>query len=59
MPTRIDWLPYSITERAAAIRLIASRIDDFAAVLGLSVAQVDRIKALAERKLTVNVTTLK
>lgn len=48
MPTRIDWLPYSITERAAAIRLIASRIDDFAAVLGLSVAQVDRIKALAE-----------
>lgn len=48
MPTRKDWLPYGVAKRRVALRQIALRIDDFAAPLGLSAAQVDRIKAIAE-----------
>jgi len=47
MPTRIDWLPYGIDERKVALNQIAARIDNFAAALGLTTAEVDRIKAIA------------
>jgi hypothetical protein len=47
MPTRIDWLPYGIDERMVALNVIAATIDDYASDLGLTVADVDRIKAIA------------
>ena len=48
MPKRIDWLPYGIVERATALRSIANGVDSYGAVLGLTPAQVDRIKAIAD-----------
>ncbi|MFZ1702415.1 MAG: hypothetical protein WBO10_16695 [Pyrinomonadaceae bacterium] len=47
MPTRKDWLPYGILERRAAFRMIAMRIDEFGPQVGLSAAQIDRIKAIS------------
>lgn len=48
MSTRIDWLPYGIKQRAATFRYIASKIDQYGPVVGLSAADIDRIKAIAE-----------
>lgn len=48
MPTRQDWLPYGVNERAVVFRTIANQIDEYAADLGLSAGQTDRIKAIAE-----------
>ncbi len=48
MPRRIDWLPYGINERVTALQRIASGAESYAANLGLSPAEVDRIKAIAE-----------
>lgn len=48
MPKRIDWLPYGISERAAALRVIANGVANYGAGLGLTPAQIDRIKAIAD-----------
>lgn len=47
MPTRQDWLPYGVLERGIVFQNIANQIDEYAAVLGLSSVQTDRIKAIA------------
>lgn len=48
MPTRIDWLPYGMFERAVTLRSLANGIDEVAPHIGLSQARVDRIKAIAD-----------
>ena len=48
MPKRIDWLPYGIKERKVALQAIANGAESYGASLGLSAADVDRIKAIAE-----------
>ncbi len=47
MPKREDWLPYGISERAVALRGLASGAENYAGDLGLSLADVARIKAIA------------
>lgn len=47
MPRRIDWLPYGIDERKRALQKIAVGAETYAAELGLSAGDVDRIKAIA------------
>jgi len=48
MPKREDWLPYSMGERVFVFQRIATVAENSASVLGLSAADVDRIKAIAE-----------
>ena len=48
MPKRIDWLPYGVNERAVALRVIANGAESYGAGLGLTPAQIDRIKAIAD-----------
>ena len=48
MPKRIDWLPYGVNERAVALGGIANGAESYGAGLGLTPAQIDRIKAIAD-----------
>lgn len=48
MPRRDDWLPYGLSERERAFRRIATAAENSAAALGLTPADVLRIKAIAE-----------
>ncbi|HMT07066.1 MAG TPA: hypothetical protein PKA82_03610 [Pyrinomonadaceae bacterium] len=48
MPTREDWLPYSINERKLFLRQFATNIPQYATVLGLTQAEVDRIHEISE-----------
>lgn len=48
MPKREDWLPYGKDERKLALQRFALGAETYAAELGLSAAEVDRIKAIAE-----------
>ena len=48
MPKREDWLPYGKEERKLALERLAVGAETYAAQLGLSPAEVDRIKAIAE-----------
>ncbi|MBK7393612.1 MAG: hypothetical protein IPI64_09990 [Chloracidobacterium sp.] len=47
MPRREDWLPYGLDERKRAFQQIADGAETYAADLGLTAAEVDRIKAIA------------
>ena len=46
MVTRIDWLPYDMNERLSVTRSVAANIDAYSALLGLTAAQVTRLKAI-------------
>ena len=46
MVTRIDWLPYKMDERLTVTRQVAANIDTYSAILGLTAAQVTRLKAI-------------
>lgn len=46
MPTRLDWFPFRLSERLAATRLVAAKIDEYSALLGLTADQVERLKAI-------------
>jgi hypothetical protein len=48
MKLKNDWLPYDLDGRASRFRAIAGQIDQFASPLGLTPAQVMRIKQIAE-----------
>lgn len=47
MPTRIDWMPYKIAERRMLLFNVAEKIDGYAAQLGLTPAEVARIKEIS------------
>lgn len=48
MATRIDWLPYGMKGRLETMRQIAAQIDQYGPGLGLTAAQIARIKEIPE-----------
>lgn len=48
MSSRVDWLPYSLVERRALVVSFSEKIGEYAAELGLTQAEIDRIHEVCD-----------